>query len=123
MLSQPLICHGGLDADVQRDQRIVHPFAHGQQLRAAPDHLGISPLREIDLIFDHLEHRSARREDLEGREPVLREDLRNPLRLAAQRVVIGGGGAPDVDPRGVMPPQQRRIPLVEAAALLHAGMQ
>ena len=31
-LSQPLIGRGGLDADVQRDQRIVHPLAHGQQL-------------------------------------------------------------------------------------------
>ena len=77
VLAQPLIGRRGLKANVQRDERIVHPLAQGEQTFAAADHLGVSALGKIHLIFDHLDHRSARREDADRGEAVLGKDLRN----------------------------------------------
>ena len=112
-----------LDADVQGYQCIVHGLAHRQQLRAVPDDLGISALSKIHLIFDHLHHGLARREHIDVREAVLGENLRDFVRFAPQGMVVGAGGAPEVDPRGVMIAQQVRVPLLEGVPLLHIGIQ
>ena len=118
-LPQQRIGRSGLDADVQRDQRVVHPLAYRQQFLAAADDLGAGSLGQVHLIFNHLYHGSARRKEIDGGELVLRKDLRDLVCLPPQRVVIGAGGVPDVDPCRVMVPQQHRVSLLKAVRRLH----
>ena len=122
-LSQVFIGCRCLDADVQGYQCVMHGLAHRQQLCAVPDDLGISALSKIHLIFDHLHHGLARREHIDVRETVQGEDLRNFVRFTSQGMVVGAGGAPEVDPRGVVIAQQRCVSLLKGIALLHIGMQ
>ena len=81
-LAQLFIGCRRLDADVQRHERIVHHLAHCQQLCTAPDDLGVCALSKIDLIFNHFHHGLARCEQVDIREAVLGEDLRNFVRFA-----------------------------------------
>ena len=122
-LSQLRIGCRRLDADVQGYQCVMHSLAHRQQLCAVSDDLGISALSKIHLIFDHLHHGLARREHIDVREAVLGENLRDFVRFAPQGMVVGAGGAPEVDPRGVMIVQQVCVPLLKGVPLLHIGIQ
>ena len=53
---------------------------------------------KIHLVFDHFHHRLTRRKHIDIREPVLRKDFRDTVRFTPQRMVIGTGGVPKVDP-------------------------
>ena len=108
---------------MQGYQCVMHGLAHRQQLCAVSDDLGISVLSKIDLIFDHFHHGLARREHIDIGEAVQGENLRNLVRFTSQGMVVGAGGAPEVDPRGVVIAQQVRVPLLKGVPLLHIGIQ
>ena len=112
-----------LDADMQRHQRIVHRLAHRQQFRAASHHLGIGTLGKIHLIFDHFHHGLARRKHVDIRKAVLRKNLRDIFCFTPQRMIIGTGGTPDVDPRCIVILQQLCVSFRKSISLLHIGVQ
>ena len=108
---------------MQRHQRIVHRLAYCQQLCAASHHLGIGALGKIHLIFDHFHHGLARRKHIDGGEPVLRKNLRDFFCFTPQRMIIGTGGTPDVDPRCIVILQQLCVSFRKSISLLHIGVQ
>ena len=105
---------------MQRHQRIVHRLAHRQQFCAASHHLGIGTLGKIHLIFNH---RLARRKHIDSGEPVLRKNLRDLFCFTPQRMIIGTGGTPDVDPRCIVILQQLCVSFRKSISLLHIGVQ
>ena len=108
---------------MQGYQCVMHGLAHRQQLCAVSDDLGISALSKIHLIFDHLHHGLARRKHIDIGEAVHGENLRDVVRFAPQGMVVGAGGAPEVDPRCVVIVQQLRVPLLKGVPLLYIGIQ
>ena len=55
--------------------------------------------------------------------PVLRKDFRDLVRFAPQRMIIGTGGTPDVDPRCIVILQQLCVSFRKSISLLHISVQ
>ena len=108
-LAEHFVGRGGLKADVQCDERIVHRLAHTEQRFAAADDLGIFALGEVDLIFDKLHHRLSGREEVDGGELMLAEDRGNFFGQSQQRIVIGAGALQNVEPCNVVLLQQHNV--------------
>ena len=97
---------------MEGDKGIGESRAGGQKRLAPADEPGILSLRQPDLIFDHVIHRPSGGQNVDGVEPVQAEQLRNALRISAQRIIIGADGVKDREPCGVVLPHQPGVTLL-----------
>ena len=101
----------------------MHIFTYRKLSLTSPDHFCISSLGQVNLILDHLDHRSSRCEYIDRRKPVTGENFRYFLRYSPQRIIIRTACIPDIHPRSIMMLQKRYITFFKSISLFNLGTQ